>query len=308
MRPPTRRAFLAGTLGALALGRARAQEPERPTILVLTGDEGERTTTIASTFKKTCDYAARMSYLVGNEADAGAFIADNIRGQPLSLVFAIGTLAAKVALREFSSTPVIYADVPPDAPISPGTNAIGVTTRLDPGASLERLLKLLPGMRELGFLSAAPRDPYWPAASEAAAGLGMRTTLRQIGSPDEVPNAFLALTGPTEMVWLQEEGRIWTGGALSRVFHEATIQRFPLVAFSRTHLDAANPPPLVIYPHPVGVGEVASKMARSLVLGDPMPAIVGVPPLFAGHARAMRAAGLVVSAKSTEALDELVGR
>lgn len=303
---PSRRGFLAGAAAALLAPRLWAAE--RPVLLVLTSDETERTLTITSRFKKACDFAVRMSYLVGNESDAGAFIADNIRGQPVALVFAIGPAATRVAIREFAGSPVIYAEVPPDAIPTSGPNLHPITTRLDPTLTLERLARLLPGMHDVGLLCKNSNEPYWPATSDAAKALGLRATVRQIQEPDEVPNAFMALTGPTELIWLQQEPRIWTGGALSRVFHEASIQRFPLVGFSRAHLDAPNPPPVVACGHPEGIGDLASRMARAFVLGEPAPTELGVAPMLIGHARAMRAAGFVVSAKSTEVLDELVGR
>jgi hypothetical protein len=303
---PSRRGFLAGAAATLFAPRLWATE--RPVILILTSDETERTLTIASRFKKACDFAVRMSYLVGNESDAGAFIADNIRGQPVACVFAVGAAATRVAIREFAASPVIFAEVPPDGAPTSGPNLYPITTRLDPTPTLERLLKLLPGMKEVGLLCKSSTETYWPAAAEAAKALGLRATVRQVQEPDEVPNAFMALTGPTELVWLQQEPRIWTGGALSRVFHEATIQRFPLVGFARAHLDSPNPPPVVACGHPEGIGDLASRLARSIVLGEAAPTELGVAPMLIGHARAMRAAGFVVSAKSTEVLDELVGR
>lgn len=311
MRTPdlNRRTFLAAAAAALLVPPVRAQDLERPIILVLTGDETSRTAQIATSFKKACDFAVRMSYQIGNEADAGAFIADNIRGQPLSLVFAVGPTALKIAAREFAGTPVVYAEVA-EATVAAGRDDIvGVSTRLEPRATVERLKVLHPGMGRIGLLHAATDpDGYWRHAAATADELGVKSQTVAVSSPDEVHNGFKALLSSTDLVWIQQDARLWTGTSLARIFHEAALQKFPICAFSRAHLDAANPPAVVAYGHPDGVATTASAMARNILLKEPPPLYNYIAPMLVGHMRAMRAGGLMVNAKTVAALDEVVGK
>lgn len=311
MRGPalSRRGLLFAGAALSLVPRAWAQEEGRHTLLVLTADEGERTKAIASTFKKGCDFAVRMSYLIGDEADAGAFIADNIRGQPLSLVFAVGPVALRVATREFAGVPVVFADVPPESAPPPSSTISGVPARLDAADLFARLAQLRPGLADVGILKGAEGgSEYWASVEAAAKAAGLRLTVKEVASADEVHNAFMALTGPTDLVWLPAEAHLWTAGSLARVFHEASIQRFPIVSFARAHADAPNAPAVVAFPAPEAVGDLAAAMARSRLVGEAGPEATGVRAQLVGHVRSMRAAGLVVSAKSTTALDELVGR
>lgn len=308
--PLDRRTFLAATLAALVATPARAQdEPERPVILVLTGDDSPRAQQIAASFKKACDFAVRMSYQIGNEADAGAFIADNIRGQPLSLVFAVGPLALKIAAREFSGTPVVYSEVTDASLVAGRADITGVSTRLEPRAMIERLRLLHPGMLRIGLLRAsADQDAYWQHTQATATELGVEPVVRTVSGAMEVDNAFKSLITTTDLIWIQQDTRLWTATALSKCFHEATLQKRAVVSFARSHLDAPNPPAMVAFGHPDGVAATAAAMARNMLLQEPAPLYNYIAPMILGHAKAMRNAALPVNAKTTASLDELVGR
>lgn len=303
-----RRTFLTLAAASLVVPPLRAQDPERPVILVLTGDESARTAQIAATFKKACDFAVRMSYQIGDEADAGAFIADNIRGQPLSLVFAVGPVALKIAAREFSGTPVVYAEVTETALVAGRPEITGVSTRLEPRATIERLKQIHPGMTRIGLMHAGDRDPYWVHASATAQDLGVKPFVKVVSAAGEVENAFKSLLSETDLVWLQHEPRLWTGTGLAKVFHEASLQKFPICTFNRAHFEAANPPALVAYGHPDGIAATAAAMARNMLLDEPAPLYNYIAPMIVGNARAMRMAGLMVNAKTSAALDEVVGK
>ncbi|MFZ5477431.1 MAG: ABC transporter substrate-binding protein [Myxococcota bacterium] len=300
-----RRSFFAGAVAALLAPPIFAQEADRPLILVLTSDTVPRSAQIAATFKKSCDFATRISYQIGDEVDAGAFIADNIRDQGVSLVFAVGPLALKIATREFTGTPIVFSEVT-EIPQTGGT-VVGVSTRLDPQGMIERLKKLHPGMTRIGLLhGSAADDPYWVHTTAMAGALGLKPVVRSVTTPEEVENAFKALLSSSDLVWIQQEPRIWTATVLSRVFHEANLQKFPVVSFSRTHLEAANPPAIVAYGHPDGVAQTAAQMARQILLDEPPPLYNYVTPMLVGHMRSMRSVGMTVSAKTAELLDELI--
>lgn len=301
-----RRSFLASAL-AMAVAPGLAAQ-ERPVVLVLTGDDSARTTRIVAAFEKACDFAATMSYQVGDEAAAGAFIADNIRGRPLGLVFAVGNVALKIAARELGGTPVVYAEVGDPSLVGGRADVTGVPTRLEARGVFERLRIVRPGLRRVGFLrAAADQDAWWRRATATAGALGIDTELVDVPGVQEVGAAFESLLSSTELVWIQPDTRLWTGAALSGVFHAARLRRFPVVGFSRAHLDAPEPPAMVAVGHPDSIAAAAAAMARTRLVGAPALVHATVAPMLLGHARGMRDAGLQVIATTTAALDELLG-
>ncbi|RME22586.1 MAG: hypothetical protein D6798_15435, partial [Deltaproteobacteria bacterium] len=104
MRGLHRRQLLQGAAAALVAGLlpSRARAAERPMVLVITSSSTEATTAMVDAYGEDMGFATRMTYDLGGDESAVAFIADNIRDIELSLVFAIGEVAARAASREFA--------------------------------------------------------------------------------------------------------------------------------------------------------------------------------------------------------------
>ncbi|MFT7520545.1 MAG: hypothetical protein ACI9MC_002694 [Kiritimatiellia bacterium] len=153
----------------------QAGDVERPTILVLTSQSDQRSDVIATSFKKQVDFAMRFTYDLGAESDSTAFIADNVRGQIISLVFAMGDLALKSSGREFSSTPKVYADVR-DLSLALGRSDVrGVDVRTEPRATLDKLTSIIPGAKTVGVIRRSSDNREYCTLVESAAEARGRT-------------------------------------------------------------------------------------------------------------------------------------
>lgn len=294
-------------LGAAAAAPAALAE-EAALILVLTSSDDARTLAVSDAFRAGFPTALRMSYVLEPGVDAGAFVADNIRGQRLSLVFAVGDAALRVAVREFAPAPVVYADVLDRAIAGSRPDVVGLSPRLDPAAVVAKLGQTAPNARKVGIVRASgDADPWWDTFAAAAKGAGLDLHVRMAGGPADAEAAVRELLLATQLLWIQQDARLWTPDVLSRALHQAWIARLPVATYARTHFDSPTPPAFVLAPDAKGMGDAAAKLGQSLLSGaSSLPAAWAAPVLLAS-ARGMRNARLLLNAKVATGIDEVVG-
>lgn len=297
----TRRSLLASGAALLASRRLYASQP---TVLVLLSDREPATLATAESFKGAAGDCARITFDLTDEPDAAAYIADNIQGLDIAAVFAVGQKAAVSAAREFSTTPLVVAGADTDTLKRP--NVRRVSTRVDPGATLDRLAAALPRLRAVGVLGT--EDEAWLAAL-ARAGEERAIQLRalNLSSAAEIHNAWQTLAPPSDLVWLLP-GPVWSGGALASLFHEASIVRRPVLTFDRAHFSAEQPPPLAALPGPAGLGATAGGLVAAILARGPdaVAPEVYAPPWLVGCVVGLRAAGLPMGRGVMSALDEVI--
>jgi len=303
----TRREILGG-LGALTLaaglsGVVRAEDP--PLVVVFTSDRSPRTGALVRALKAGLGEVTLMSCDLSAEADAGAFIADNLRGVEVALVAAVGGLALRVALREFASTPVVWADTLDDAAASLHPKARGISPRLDPAAVLAKLRILKPDLASIGVLRlSGDSDIYWSdlEAASKAAGLSLRSP--PLAGPAEVDNAFKQLSSGAGVTWIQPDPQLWTGAVLASLFHEAELAHHPVIGFQRDQLAGAQHPAAILESDPAAMGTLAAELATAALKGAlPVEPRRYAPPLLVAQLSALRAAGILVNKKTAAAVD-----
>ena len=283
--------------------RARAADP--PLIVIFTGDASARTAAIMRSFKAGVGEAMMMSCDLSAEADAGAFIADNLAGVAVSAVFAVGDVALRVALREFNQTPVVWADALENAAAAIHPRARGVSPRLDPAAVLSRLKTLKPDLSVLGVLrSSSDADPYWAVVGAACKSAGLELMSPPVGSSGDVGNAFKSLIAGAGLTWIQPDPSLWSGAVLASVFHEAKLGAHPILGFQREQLQGAQRPPIVAECDPSAMGTAAAELAGALIAGtSPAELQRYAAPLLVGNMVALRAAGVLVNKRTATAVD-----
>lgn len=303
-----RRTFLFG-LGALALGPRLSFAAERATVLVLSSDTSERTQTLVETFKANVTGVTRLSYELGAEADAAAFLADNLRELQVSLVFAIGDRAFLAAVREYVAVPVLYTDVTDASAASGRGDAIGLSVRVDPLAALTRLQGLLPRMTTLGAIRGLkdPESLWWDKLGEACEALKLKLDVRKVNASADVANASAALLAQCGAVLVQPDSQLWAPSVASRLLYDASLAKIPVIAFDRSWLRAANPAPFVLESSPKGLGEVAAQEAmRLLALGEAGAARSFPEPWLVGSKAALRALTIPLKKESAALVNEWI--
>lgn len=301
----TRRALLGGALAASLVPRlARA---EKPVVLILTSDESARTATITDAFKAKIDGTTRISYQLGGETDAAAFLADNIRDLKIDVVFALGDRAFAAAAREFTTTRVVYADVVDTSAAEGRTNVVGLSMRVDPGAVIARARTLIPQLRVLGAVRGGRdrEDRWWESLAAACEAQGMRLSTQRASAPGDLPNAMQVLLADAGLIWLLPEPGLWTPSAVSRALMDAQLQKKPVIGFERSWLNAANPAPLVVESSATGLGEAAARPVLEAIGMSGAGELAQFPaPWLLGSRVAFRALGINLKKETAAAVDE----
>lgn len=303
----SRRSLLGGALAAALVPRlARA---EKPVVLILSSDESPRTTTIMETFKAKIEGTTRISYQLGGEADAAAFLADNIRDLRIDVVFALGDRAFAAAAREFTTTPVVYADVLDTSPAEGRTNVVGLPLRVEPGQVISRMKTLLPQLRTLGAVRSARdrEDRWWTRLEEGCAAQGLKLAVQRASATGDLTNAIQVLLADAQLLWLLPDPGLWTPAAVSRALKDAQLQKRPVIGFDRSWLSAANPAPIVVESSAAGLGEAAARPVLSAVGLKTGDALSEFPaPWLLGGRAAFRALGINLKRETAELIDEWV--
>ncbi|MBK7759134.1 MAG: hypothetical protein IPI35_22620 [Deltaproteobacteria bacterium] len=302
-----RRTFLFG-LGALAL-RPSLARADRPTVLVLSSDTSARTQTLVESFKANVTDVTRLSYELGAEEDAAAFLADNLRELQVSLVFAIGDRAFLAAAREYVNVPMLYTDVTDTSAVSGREDAVGLSVRVDPQAALTRLVGLLPRMTTLGAIRGLkdPETLWWDKLKESCETLKLKLDVRQVNASADVANASAALLAQCGGVLVQPDPQLWAPSVASRLLYDASLAKVPVIAFDRSWLRAANPAPFVLESSAKGLGAAAAQEAmRRLSLSDAGEARTFPEPWLVGSKAALRALTIPLKKESAALVEEWI--
>lgn len=302
-----RRALLKGVGALLIAGASRTAHAAKPIVLILTSDASARTNAIVEAFKAAAEAVTRVSYELGPEADAAAFLADNIRDMTVAAVFAVGDKAFSAAAREFASTPVLFTDVQDTSLISGRDNLFSISTRVDPAAALEALKKLLPRMYAVGSIRGTrdTDDAWWAALEQAAAALKLQLKVQRAGNSSDVQNGMSALLAACQAVWIQPDPGLWTAAQLSSSLNMAQLARVPVIGFDRTHLTAANPAPFLFESGGPGLGQAAAARCLSLLkLGGGAVTAAWPTPWLVGSRSACRSVGVLLNKDNAALVNE----
>lgn len=296
------------TLGALTLGADPAWAQGK-TMLVFTSGSDDRSTAIVDAFKEHADFeATKLSFDLGASEEEAYFVAESLQGMEASLIFAVGDTALKVAAREFRGIPIIYADAKAATAAALGReDVVEVEQRVDPVLMMERLRTLMPKVDTVGAIySSKDRSRYWGLMEQAAQDAGLRFVKAQVASSAEVRNAQVSVTAEAQWLIIQQDGRLWTPTTLSRLFHDAVLDGYPVMSFSLAHLDSPQPPSVVMITDAPGLGLAASQMARQVLADDVdirqiEPAFP--PPIVVGNKRSLHASRVLLTKRTTQAID-----
>lgn len=282
---------------------------EKPIVLLLTSDNTPRSTAIVDSFKAAMEGTTRITYSLGAERDAAAFLADNIRGMEVALVFAVGDRAFLAALREFTNTPVVYTDVLDPLPAAGRTNMLGGSPRVDPAATLQRLKTLFPRLQTVGTIRGTRIvDEFWNKSAEEAAGtLGIRLVDRTVANPAEVATAAKVLLADCGCIWPLPDPIIWAPTVVAHLIHDAMLAKVPVLGLEEAWLQAATPAPLVCVSSTTGIGTAAAARARSVLKLDSAGAASPYAgPWIVGSKATCRAFGVVLTKNTAPAVDQWI--
>ena len=300
----TRRSVLGGLVVAALL--PRLAHAERPVVLILLSDASERTTAVSDALKAGLDGVTRITYQLGGELDAAAFLADNIRDLHIDAVFALGDRAYTAAAREFTTTPVVYADVTDTTASAGRDNVFGLAARVDPAALLQRIRTLMPHVRSIGAVRGGrdQEQAWWAALQAACDASGLSLVVQRASAPADLANAMQVLLAGSDLIWLVRDADLWSPAVVARALKDASLAKKPILGFERTWLSAANPAPLVVESSAAGVGTSAAAAILGRVgLAPATSSAIFPTPWLVGSRGAFRALGINLRKETAAAVD-----
>ena len=215
-----------------------------------------------------------------------------------SLVVAIGTRAAKLAMLEAPSSPLVYAMVLDPASIglpAPGSASAGqitgVAMDVTPDKQYGLMRSMVPGLRRIGVIY----DPSVSGeavrrASAAAKLAGLTLVAQAVRSDAEVMGAAELIMPGVDLLWAIADPTVLTEANARALILACLRARKPLFAISEGYV--RNGALAALSAHPLEVGRRAGEMTSAILLGAPVRSYKPeLPPrvsLFLNQATARR--------------------
>ncbi len=212
----------------------------------------------------------------------GREFAAAVNGDKPDLVLALGTLAAQIAREEIAGIPVVFANVlnPQASGLvesfeAPRDNLTGVALDIHPGETLEILIRLQPGTRNIGLIYHSPDfEPIIEEIRNAAEDYGIRVRARKVEDISRLPGIFRGLSDEIDAFWMLADDYIITPQTTQYLLLQTLRRRLPCVGISPPYVRAGAL--FCLYWDSGDIGKQAGEMAIDILTGPPE---VPIPPL-----------------------------
>jgi putative ABC transport system substrate-binding protein len=161
-------------------------------------------------------------------------VALQIDSQKPLLVFTVGPEAAKFAGTNLHHTPLIFSMVlRPQSLAAP--NVTWVSLEIPPRARLEKIRKLLPGVRSIGVIFSPDSAPLYQEIARECDRMGLRPVGRQIESGTELPEAFADIASRIDLFLMVPDTRVFSPKSIQYLLAEAMKTRVPVVGLAASY-------------------------------------------------------------------------
>jgi putative ABC transport system substrate-binding protein len=161
-------------------------------------------------------------------------VALQIDSQKPLLVFTVGPEAAKFAGTNLHHTPLIFSMVlRPQSLAAP--NVTWVSLEIPPRARLEKIRKLLPGVRSIGVIFSPDSAPLYREIARECDRMGLRPVGRQIESGTELPEAFADIAPRIDLFLMVPDTKVLSPKSIQYLLAEAMKTRVPVVGLAASY-------------------------------------------------------------------------
>lgn len=278
--------FASGALAlALALGPAAGGPPawsgtRGPHVTVVVSQEGPAYQEALDAFRHALDREAPgIEYTVirlGGDSAQARLLA-SVPDDSASLVFALGTLAARASLQRFHASPIVAGMIVSAAELSGSANATGVVLQFPVETELEWLRRVLPQQRRVGVIyhSDANRQRV-TVAERVGAPLRLAVQAYRVDGPDEIPDALEGLATRADVIWSLTDPVVFNQETAKVLLLYSLRRRIPLVGLSAPWVRAGA---LYALDRDYGdIGVQCAELAVKIMNGRPVSSLPPVPP------------------------------
>lgn len=274
--------LLSGAL--VAGGSASAAEPVR--IAILVSQEGAPYQDMVNGFRQALQQgreAEIVVYALQNDPARARSVVKRVVEQKAHLLFAVGTLAVQVAVREAPATPIVAGLVLNAGEFLRAPNATGVVLELPLETELHWLRRLLPNQKHVGILyNPAQNQARVNEAARLAKSLKLEVHAHKVSSPRELPEAMERLANQAEVLWGLTDTLVMSPQTAQSLLLFSYRNRIPFVGLSRSWVKAGALYALERdYPD---MGRQCGELALKVLQGTPPRSLPPETPRKLGYA------------------------
>lgn len=150
------------------------------------------------------------------------------------VVFAVGTKATKLAEKNLTKIPIIYAMVLNPEKLS-GANLAGVLLDIPIKMQLEAIRKIYPEGKKFGVIFTTDSAERVNEMSQVCTDLGLQLIKRKVNDERELPAALTDITWQINCLLMIPDARIYFPQSVKYLLLESLRQKFPVIGLSKYH-------------------------------------------------------------------------
>ena len=207
------------------------------TILVLSGRDNSAYRQVAASFEAFLQDEAGgvefVSITLDDDDSTRLQRLEELQGKNLSLVFALGSRATKLATQRFPSVPVVSSMVLSLTDLQAHSNVTGVALEFPPAMQFRWMRRLLPEARRIGVLFDPALNQAWvDSARRDAQKEGLDLILIPVNHARELPAGLKKLDRAADVLWAISDKTVYSGKTLKQVLLASFRSRIPVVGLS----------------------------------------------------------------------------
>ena len=225
---------------------------------------------------------------------------DAIKGA--SLVVAVGQKALLLATQHGAGIPVVFCMVLGINSKQLSGNVTGVPLEPDPISTLAHIRQTVPNAKRIGLIyNKVSSELFSVEAQQAASAEGISLVPRAVGGAAEVKDAFAAMLGSVDLLWLPPDPRLFPREVFASLLASASEHKVPVVAFLASLTEAGAI--ASVHADYDDNGDRAGKLALDILSRPegkrvPVPAPIFAPGILTINLKTAKALGIDVSSKA----------
>jgi putative ABC transport system substrate-binding protein len=216
-----------------------------------------------------------VEYDMAGDLKRGKTIFQRIRSRRPTLILAIGTEAATLAVREITDIPILFCMVPnPEKYDFSASNVTGISLNLPIKTQLATLQTIAPRTRNVGVMyNPKYSHSLIEEAFQACNQLGMALIPSKVDRPEDVPRGTRAFLGRVDALWMIADPTLMNSRAFRSLVDFTRKNKVPLFSISEKMVQAGALVSLAADPSSIGrqAGAMANKILRQRVSPEMIP-------------------------------------
>jgi putative ABC transport system substrate-binding protein len=216
---------------------------QRPRLIVLSSHHTAPYEEVLESFK---EYLGKQSIAVDLEIcildrDTAKMeqVIQRAKREPARLVFTLGSVATRIALKEFETLPIVAGLIVSGDEIEGKAGATGVFLDFPLEIQFQWMRRILPDCKNIGVLyNPARNHGKIELAQQVAASMGLVLHAQKVQVPADLPNALDSLAARIDVLWGVPDDLVYTPLTSRHILLFSFRNRIPLIGLSKEWVKA----------------------------------------------------------------------